>query len=221
MYWGALFGGSTTSILFNIPGEPSSVATTFDGYPMARKGHAAQALTLAFLSAAFGALVGVIVITLLSGWAANFALKFGSPEYFAVYFLAFASFVGLGGASPLKTLVSMGLGLALATIGMDTISGSLRLTFGFDTLVSGVSFLVAVIGLFGIGELLLSMRRRAIASIRASQARRSTPASYRISSACSTAAPDCGSTVIRTTASTTTSAARASCAIRAAMPGTG
>ncbi len=157
MYWGALFGGSTTSILFNIPGEPSSVATTFDGYPMARKGHAAHALTLAFLSAAFGALVGVIVITLLSGWAANFALKFGSPEYFAVYFLAFASFVGLGGASPLKTLVSMGLGLALATIGMDTISGSLRLTFGFDTLVSGVSFLVAVIGLFGIGELLLSM----------------------------------------------------------------
>ena len=157
MYWGALFGGSTTSILFNIPGEPSSVATTFDGYPMARKGRAAQALTLAFLSAAFGALVGVIVITLLSGWAANFALKFGSPEYFAVYFLAFASFVGLGGAAPLKTLVSMGLGLALASVGMDTISGSLRLTFGFDTLVSGVSFLVAVIGLFGIGELLLSM----------------------------------------------------------------
>jgi TctA family transporter len=157
MYWGALFGGSTTSILFNIPGEPSSVATTFDGYPMARKGRAAHALTLAFLSAAFGALVGVIVITLLSGWAANFALKFGSPEYFAVYFLAFASFVGLGGASPLKTLVSMGLGLALATIGMDTISGSLRLTFGFDTLVSGVSFLVAVIGLFGLGELLVSI----------------------------------------------------------------
>jgi TctA family transporter len=157
MYWGALFGGSTTSILFNIPGEPSSVATTFDGYPLARKGRAAHALTLAFLSAAFGALVGVLLITLLSTWAANFALRFGSPEYFAVYFLAFASFVGLGGAAPLKTLVSMGLGLAFATVGMDTISGSLRLTFGFDTLVSGISFLVAVIGLFGIGELLISM----------------------------------------------------------------
>jgi TctA family transporter len=157
MYWGALFGGSTTSILFNIPGEPSSVATTFDGYPMARQGRAAHALTLAFLSAAFGALVGVILITLLSTWAANFALRFGSPEYFAVYFLAFASFVGLGGAPPLKTIVSMGLGLAFATVGMDTISGSLRLTFGLDTLVSGISFLVAVIGLFGIGELLLSM----------------------------------------------------------------
>ena len=157
MYWGALFGGSTTSILFNIPGEPSSVATTFDGYPMARNGRAAQALTLAFLSAAFGAFVGVILITLLSTWAAGFALRFGSPEYFAVYFLAFASFVGLGGAAPFKTLVSMGLGLACATVGMDTISGSLRLTFGLDTLVAGISFLVAVIGLFGIGELLLSM----------------------------------------------------------------
>jgi TctA family transporter len=157
MYWGALFGGSTTSILFNIPGEPSSVATTFDGYPMARNGQAVHALTLAFLSAAFGALIGVLLITLLSTWAANFALRFGSPEYFAVYFLAFASFVGLGGAAPLKTLVSMGLGLAFATVGMDTISGSVRLTFGFDTLVSGVSFLVAVIGLFGIGELLISM----------------------------------------------------------------
>src|SRR6187431_2229172 len=74
MYWGALFGGSVTSILFNIPGEPSSVATTFDGYPLARKGRAAHALTLAFLSAAFGALVGVLLITLLSTWAANFAL---------------------------------------------------------------------------------------------------------------------------------------------------
>jgi putative tricarboxylic transport membrane protein len=157
MYWGALFGGSTTSILFNIPGEPSSVATTFDGYPMARQGRAAHALSLAFLSAGFGALVGVVVITLLSGWVARFALRFSSPEYFAVYFLAFASFVGLGGTSPAKTITSMMIGFALATVGMDTISGSLRLTFGFDELLRGISFLVAVIGLFGIGELILTM----------------------------------------------------------------
>ncbi|MEP7062699.1 MAG: tripartite tricarboxylate transporter permease [Betaproteobacteria bacterium] len=157
MYWGALFGGSTTSILFNIPGEPSSVATTFDGYPMAKQGGATQALTLAFLSAAIGALVGVILITLLSSWVAKFALRFGSAEYFAVYFLAFASFIGLGGASPGKTIVSLGLGLAFATVGMDTISGSVRLTYGFSSLVSGISFLVAVIGLFGIGELLVTM----------------------------------------------------------------
>ena len=157
MYWGALFGGSTTSILFSIPGEPSSVATTFDGYPMARQGKAIQALSFAFLSAGFGALVGVLTTTLLSGWVTQFALKFSSPEYFAVYFLAFASFVGLSATNPAKTIVSILLGFALATVGMDTISGSLRLTFGFDELLRGISFLIVVIGLFGIGELLLTM----------------------------------------------------------------
>ncbi|MGL4635468.1 MAG: tripartite tricarboxylate transporter permease [Beijerinckiaceae bacterium] len=157
MYWGALFGGSTTSILFNIPGEPSSVATTFDGYPLAQQGRATEALSLAFLSAGFGALVGVIIITLLSGFVQKFALKFSSPEYFAVYFLAFASFVGLGGSPILKTIVSIGIGFALAAVGMDSVSGSLRLTFEFDQLLAGVSFLVVVIGLFGIGELILTI----------------------------------------------------------------
>ena len=157
MYWGALFGGSTTSILFNIPGEPSSVATTFDGYPMARQGRATEALSYAFLSAGFGALVGVLVITVLSGFVADFALRFSSPEYFAVYLLAFASFVGLSGASPFKTVVSIALGLGFAAVGMDSISGSVRLTFGVSELLRGISFLVAVIGLFGVGELLLTM----------------------------------------------------------------
>src|ERR671917_791652 len=157
MYWGALFGGSTTSILFNIPGEPSSVATTFDGHPMAKQGKAVQALSFAFLSAGVGALAGVLVTTLLSGWVTSFALQFSSPEYFAVYFLAFASFVGLSVAQPSKSLVSILLGFAFATVGMDTISGGLRLTFGFDELLRGISFLIVVIGLFGIGELLLTM----------------------------------------------------------------
>src|SRR5215212_1871119 len=84
MYWGALFGGSTTSILFNIPGEPSSVATTFDGHPMAKQGRATEALSYAFLSAAFGALSGILVVTLLSNWVTSFALQFSSPEFFAV-----------------------------------------------------------------------------------------------------------------------------------------
>ena len=100
MYWGALFGGSVTSILFNIPGEPSSVATTFDGYPMARDGRPTTALATAFGSAAFGALAGVVLITLSASWVAQVALAFGPPEYFAVYFLAFASFVGMGGSPP-------------------------------------------------------------------------------------------------------------------------
>ena len=157
MYWGALFGGSTTSILFNIPGEPSSVATTFDGYPLAQKGEATHALTLAFMSAGTGALFGVIVITLLSSWVTGFALKFSSPEYFAVYLLTFASFIGMGSASPFKAIVSMMLGFAFATVGMDGVSGNVRLTFGYSELIKGISFLVAVIGLFGLGELMQTM----------------------------------------------------------------
>ncbi|MGN6549854.1 MAG: tripartite tricarboxylate transporter permease [Pararhizobium sp.] len=157
MYWGALFGGSTTSILFNIPGEPSSVATTFDGHPMAKNGEAARALTFAFLSAGFGALTGVLLITCLSGWAANFAMRFSAPEYFGVYFLAFAAFIGMGSSSPFKTIVALTVGLALGSVGMDSVTGSLRLTFGFDQLIAGISFLVVVIGLFGIGELLVTM----------------------------------------------------------------
>lgn len=157
MYWGALFGGSTTSILFNIPGEPSSVATTFDGYPMARRGQTARALTLAFASAGFGALTGVLVITLLANWMASFALQFGPAEYFAVYFMAFAGFIGMSSNGASKTIVSMMLGFACATVGIDTISGASRLTFDMDELISGISFLIAVIGLFGIGELLMTV----------------------------------------------------------------
>jgi putative tricarboxylic transport membrane protein len=157
MYWGALFGGSVTSILFNIPGEPSSVATTFDGYPMARDGRPTTALATAFGSAAFGALIGVILITFLASWVAQVALAFGPAEYFAVYFLAFASFVGMGGAAPIKTVVALAIGFAIAAIGIDTVSGSVRLTMGVDELVKGVNFVVAVMGLFGIGELLVAV----------------------------------------------------------------
>src|SRR3954468_15745207 len=157
MYWGALFGGSTTSILFNIPGEPSSVATTFDGHPMARKGDAARALAVAFLSAGFGALAGVLVVTLVANAIADFALKFSPAEYFAVYLLTFCSYAGMSGGRPLKTIAALLLGLILAGVGTDTVSGEMRLTFGTDILVGGVSFLAAVVGLFGIGELLVTV----------------------------------------------------------------
>src|SRR5438876_11041331 len=157
IYWGALFGGAITSILFNIPGEPWSVATTFDGHPMAQKGRAGTALTTAFTSSFVGALVAVVMITFLAPLVAKFALKFGSPEFFAVYLLTFCSFVGMGKGSPFKTLVSMALGFALAAVGMDTVTGQLRLTFGQAELMRGFDFLIAVIGLFGIGEILLSM----------------------------------------------------------------
>ncbi len=157
IYWGALFGGAITSILFNIPGEPWSVATTFDGYPMAQQGHAGAALTTAFTSSFVGAFVAVVMITFLAPLVAKFALKFGPPEYFAVYLLTFCSFVGMGKGSPFKILASMCIGFALAAVGMDTVTGQLRLTFGFTDLMRGFDFLIAVIGLFGIGEILQSM----------------------------------------------------------------
>ncbi|MCC7459432.1 MAG: tripartite tricarboxylate transporter permease, partial [Nitrospira sp.] len=157
IYWGALFGGAITSVLFNIPGEPWSVATTFDGYPMAQGGRAGEALTAAFTSSFVGAFFAVLMITFLAPLVAKFALEFGPPEFFAVYLLTFCSFVGMGKGSPAKILVSMMIGFALAAVGMDTVTGQLRLTFGLTGLMRGFDFLIVVIGLFGIGEILLSM----------------------------------------------------------------
>jgi putative tricarboxylic transport membrane protein len=157
IYWGALFGGAITSILFNIPGEPWSVATTFDGYPMAQKGHAGRALTAAFTSSFVGAFVAVLLITFLSPIVARFALRFGPPEFFAVYLLTFCAFVGMSKGQAWKTIASMMVGFALAAVGLDTVTGQLRLTFGFTDLLKGFDFLIAVIGLFGIGEILLTL----------------------------------------------------------------
>jgi putative tricarboxylic transport membrane protein len=157
IYWGALFGGAITSILFNIPGEPWSVATTFDGYPLAQQGRAGSALTAAFTSSFVGAFVAVIVITFLAPVVASFALEFGPPEYFAVYLLTFCAFVGMSKEPPFKTVASMMTGFALAAVGTDPVTGTLRLTFGSIQLLNGFDFLVAVIGLFGIGEILLTL----------------------------------------------------------------
>ena len=157
LYWGALFGGAITSILFNIPGEPWSVATTFDGYPMAQQGRAGEALTAAFTSSFVGALVAVLMITFTAPLVAKFALRFGPPEYFAVYLLTFCSFVGMSKGSPFKTVAAMMMGFALAAVGLDTVTGQLRMTFGFTELLKGFDFLIAVIGLFGIGEILLTI----------------------------------------------------------------
>ena len=133
------------------------MATTFDGYPMAQKGRAGEALTAAFTASFFGALVAVVLLTFLAPLVAGFALRFGPPEFFAVMFLSFASFIGLSRASPLKTLAAMMLGFLLAAVGMDTVTGQLRMTFGSHEMIRGFDFLVAVIGLFGISEILSSI----------------------------------------------------------------
>jgi putative tricarboxylic transport membrane protein len=157
IYWGALFGGAITSILFNIPGEPWSVATTFDGYPLAKQGQGGSALTTAFTSSFVGAFFSIVLITFFAPILAEVALKFGPPEFFAIQLLTFSSFVGLGGGNPLKSMASILIGFILASVGLDIVTGQLRLTFGFVDLMKGFDFIVAVIGLFGIGEILLSV----------------------------------------------------------------
>jgi putative tricarboxylic transport membrane protein len=157
IYWGALFGGAITSVLFNIPGEPWSVATTFDGYPLAKEGRSGEALTAAFTSSFVGAFFSIVLITFFAPLLAEVALKFGPPEFFAIQLLTFSSFVGLGGGNPLKSLATILIGFILSTVGLDIVTGQLRLTYGFTDLMKGFDFIVAVIGLFGIGEILLSV----------------------------------------------------------------
>src|SRR5574341_671751 len=157
VYWGALFGGAITSILFNIPGEPWSVATTFDGHPMAKQGRAGMALTAAFTSSFIGAFVSIILFTFFAPPLSEWALKFGPPENFAVLLLAFSTFTGLGGGKPSKTILMTLLGLLFATVGFDIVSGRPRMNFGFVPLQSGINFIVIAIGLFGLGEIFLTV----------------------------------------------------------------
>jgi len=157
VYWGSLFGGAITSILFNIPGEPWSVATTFDGHPLAQQGKPGIALTAAFTSSFIGAAVSIVLFSFFAPPLAEWALKFGPPENFAVMLLAFATFTGLGGGDPAKTLFMTFLGLLLSTVGFDIVSGQPRMNFALVSLQSGVNFIVIAIGLFGLGEIFLTV----------------------------------------------------------------
>src|SRR5207245_8366332 len=154
LYMGAIFGGSVTSILFNIPGTPMSVASAFDGYPMALKGQGSRALAGSALSAFIAGTVCIILFTLFARPLAGYALTWGPPEYLSVLMLAYAALVGLGGANIFKSVMSVLFGLIIAEIGTDTITGTLRLMFGTFALLAGIKFLVVVVGAFGIGELL-------------------------------------------------------------------
>src|SRR5882672_9390549 len=128
IYWGALFGGVITSILFNIPGEPWSVVLLFDGFPLAkRQGKPGLALTSSFLSSFVGAFIATLMFTFFAQWIADKALSFGPPELFAVFVLSFTTLVGLGAESPLKAIAMLALGLLLAAVGFDTLTGSQRM----------------------------------------------------------------------------------------------
>ncbi len=160
VYWGALFAGAIAAILRNAPREPWSVATTFDGHPLAQQGLGAKALAAAFTASFAGASFAAILLTLLGPAFASFAAGFGPPEFFAVYLLVFCGFVGLGQGSPSKAIASMMLGFALAVVGGDAATGQLRMTFGLATMARGFDFLVVAMGLFGIGGVLWAMGER-------------------------------------------------------------
>jgi putative tricarboxylic transport membrane protein len=160
IYYGAKYGGSTTSILLNVPGESASVATCLDGYQMARKGRAGAALGIAAIASFIAGTVGVVGIMLIAPPLAKMALAFSSPEYFALMALGLAMVVLLAGSSMVKALLATLVGLWLAGIGTDLFSQTSRFTFGRMELLSGVDFVVVAIGVFAIGEVLANMERR-------------------------------------------------------------
>jgi putative tricarboxylic transport membrane protein len=159
IYWGSMFGGVVTSILFGVPGNPWSVAVMFDGRPMAKMGKAGLAMAAAFWVSIVGAIFAAILFTLFMVPFANMALRFGPPEMFAVLLIAFGTFIGLGG-NPFKALVMLAAGFILSAVGMDTVSGEPRLTYGSIALMQGFHFVPITIGLFGIGEVLFNAAER-------------------------------------------------------------
>ncbi|MCC6198452.1 MAG: tripartite tricarboxylate transporter permease [Burkholderiales bacterium] len=157
IYYGAMYGGSTTSILINTPGEASSVMTALDGYQMAKKGRAGAALAVAAIGSFIAGTISVVLLSVFALPMAALALKFGPAEYFTLMVFAMTAVAALTGASVAKGILSMILGLMIATIGIDLQSGQPRYTMGIPELQDGVGFIVAVVGLFAIGEVLDAM----------------------------------------------------------------
>jgi len=158
MYVSGTYAGAWTSILFRVPGEPIDVPLLWDGYPMTRKGHAAQALGWTLTGALFGGLVAATVMVALSQPIAKIALAFSTPEYFAVIFFGLASVVALGGASLANALASLYIGLMIATVGVDDTYGAHRFTFEVAILSDGIDYLIVMVGAYGLGEVFTRMR---------------------------------------------------------------
>jgi putative tricarboxylic transport membrane protein len=152
IYYGAMYGGSTTSILLNTPGETASIATAIDGYAMARQGRGAAALTTAAIGSFVAGTLATIALTFFSPLLASLALRFGPAEYFALAVLAFTTVSALIGGSLVRGLFSLFLGLALGLIGIDQLTGDARFAFGIPQLLDGIDVLILVIGLFAVGE---------------------------------------------------------------------
>jgi len=159
IYYGAMYGGSTTSILVNIPGEAASVITCLDGYQMAQKGRAGVALGVAAFGSFIAGTISVIGLMLVAPPLAKFALAFGPPEYFSLMLMGIVILIYLASGSILKALMMAVFGLLLGTIGMDSISGTQRLTFGLLELSDGIGLIPAIMGLFGVAEVISNVEK--------------------------------------------------------------
>jgi putative tricarboxylic transport membrane protein len=157
IYYGAQYGGSTTAILVNLPGESSSAVTTIDGYQMARQGRAGPALTTAAIGSFFAGTVATFLIAAAAPPLTAVALKFGSPEYFSLMVLALITSVALAHGSILKALAMIVLGLLLGLVGTDIYTGTPRMTLGFLELADGINFVAVAVGVFGIAEILRNL----------------------------------------------------------------
>jgi putative tricarboxylic transport membrane protein len=157
IYYGAMYGGSTTAILINIPGEAASVATSLDGYQMARQGRAGPALGMSAISSFVAGTLSLILLMTLAVPLASYALRFGPPEYFSLMVLGLTIVVSLVGRSMAKGLLAGIFGMLLATIGMEPLTGQGRFTFGSVDLMAGIDFVAVVVGLFAIPEVLENM----------------------------------------------------------------
>lgn len=160
IYYGAKYGGSTTAILLNVPGESASVVTCLDGYQMAKKGRAGAALGIAAIASFIAGSVGVLALMLVAPPLAKFALAFSSPEYFALMALGLAMVVLLAGESMVKALLAMLMGLWIASMGIDLFSDASRFTFGQTELLDGIDFVIVAIGVFALSEVLGNMENR-------------------------------------------------------------
>ena len=154
IYYGSMYGGSTTSILLNVPGEAASVVTCLDGYQLARKGRAGAALAVAGVGSFIAGTVGIILIMLFAPPLGRAALAFGPPEFFGIAVVGMLMLSNLSGGSFLKSILTFIIGMMCATVGIDTISGFIRLTFGVHELSRGIEFLPVAMGLFGMTEVL-------------------------------------------------------------------
>lgn len=161
VYYGCQYGGSTTSILLNIPGEASSVITCLEGYQMARRGRAGPALGIAAIASFIAGTCGVLGLSILALPLSEFALKFGPAEYFSLMILAIIMLTYLAQGSIIKALMMASLGLILSSIGMDIVTGDLRFTFDILGLSDGIGLVPLVMGLFGLSEVLINVERMA------------------------------------------------------------